>query len=212
MPRRPSNDSVETRVARKVQHSRRGTIFTPAMLAGVGSRYAVDKALQRLAQAGKLRRLSRGLYDKPRHDEVLGPLWPSVDQVVNAIIGKDKIRVQPSGTYAANLLGLSEQVPAKIVFLTDGTSRSIRAGPMHIALRHTSARDMAAAGRLSGLVIQAFKSLGPRHISRARIEHLRKTLPSSERRQLARDLDVAPRWMRPLLHDLADDSPVAAQK
>ena len=73
---------------------------------------AIDKALQRLVARGGLRRLSRGLYDKPRHDEVLGTLWPSVDAVVQALVGKHKLRVQPAGAYAANLLGLSEQVPA----------------------------------------------------------------------------------------------------
>lgn len=133
----------------------------------MGSRAAIDKALQRQVQRGKLLRLSPGLYDKPRHDELLGSLWPSLDAIVKAVAGKDRIRTQPSGVYAANLLGLSEQVPAQVVLLTDGMSRSVQAGPMEIRFQRTTPRRMAAAGRLSGLLIQAFKSLRAPHTTPA---------------------------------------------
>ncbi|OGT83640.1 MAG: hypothetical protein A3H91_10090 [Gammaproteobacteria bacterium RIFCSPLOWO2_02_FULL_61_13] len=205
MPRAASPHSIETQIARRVQRSARGTVFTPATFTTLGSRAAIDKALQRLVAQNALRRLSRGLYDKPRHDELLGTLWPSVDAVVQAVVGKHKLRVQPTGVYAANLLGLSEQVPAKVVLLTDGTSRSVRAGPMQIALKRTSPRNMAAANRMSGLVIQALKSLGPKHITPQRLAHLRKSLPAAERARLATDLNLAPGWMRPMLRALARD-------
>ena len=212
MPRAASPNSIDTQIAQRVQRSARGTVFTPAAFTALGSREAIDKSLQRLVAQGALRRLSRGLYDKPRHDEILGTLWPSVEDVVKAVVGKHKLRVQPAGVYAANLLGLSEQVPAKIVLLTDGTSRSIRAGPMQITLKRTSPRNMAAANRLSGLVIQAFKSLGPEHITPRRIAHLRKTLPVAERARLENDLNLAPGWMRPALRELAQDEPTKRKR
>jgi hypothetical protein len=207
MPRAASPHSIDAQIARRVRRSARGSVFTPATFTALGSRAAIDKALQRLVAKGELRRLARGLYDKPRHDELLGTLWPSVDAVVQAVVGKDKLRVQPAGVYAANLLGLSEQVPAQVVLLTDGASRSVRAGPMHITLKRTSPRNMAAADRLSGRVIQAFKSLGPEHITPQHLEHLRKTLPAAERARLLTDLDLAPGWMRPMLRELAQDGP-----
>jgi Family of unknown function (DUF6088) len=181
-------------------------VFTPATFGALGSRAAIDKALQRLVFKGVLRRLARGLYDKPRHDAILGTLWPSVDAVVKAVAGKHKLRVQPGGAYAANLLGLSEQVPARVVLLTDGVSRTIHAGPMWIAFKRTSPRNMAAANQLSGLVIQAFKGLGREHITPARLAHLRKTVPAPERAKLMRDLDLAPGWMRPFIRQLVDDT------
>jgi len=180
-------------------------VFTAASFGAFGSRAAIDKALQRLMTKGVLRRLTRGLYDKPRKDPILGTLWPSVDAVVKAVAGKHKLRVQPGGAYAANLLGLSEQVPARVVLLTDGVSRRIRAGPMWIEFKRTSPRNMAAANRLSGLVIQAFKGLGHDHITPARLAHLRQTVPAPERAKLVRDLGLAPGWMRPLIRQLADD-------
>ena len=201
--RRRVPSSIDAAVARRVQRAAPGSVFTPALFAKVGSRSAIDKALQRLVERGALRRLARGLYDKPREDPLLGTLWPSVDEVVKALRGKDRLRLQPTGTYAANLLGLSEQVPARVEFLTDGTSRTVQVGPMRIVLKRTTPRQMAAAGRSSGLVIQALRSLGPAHIGRDRLERLRRTLPASERRALLDDLALAPTWMRPLLLDLA---------
>lgn len=207
MPRKALQHSIETQISRRVHRSARGTVVTPATFAALGSRAAIDKSLQRLVAQGALRRLARGWYDKPRNDAMLGTLWPSVDAVVKALVGKDKLRVQPAGVYAANLLGLSEQVPAKIVFLTDGTRRSVRVGPMQLMLKRTSPRNMAAAGRLSGLVIQAFQSLGAQHITPERVAHLRKTLPAAERAALLADLALAPVWMQSFLRDLARDEP-----
>ena len=202
--RRRVPSSIDAAVARRVQRATPGTVFTPALFAKTGSRAAVDKALQRLVERGALRRLARGLYDKPRDDPLLGILWPSVDEVVKALIGKDRLRLQPTGAYAANLLGLSEQVPARVEFLTDGTSRTVQVGPMRIVLKRTTPRQMAAAGRSSGLVIQALRSLGPEHIGADRIARLRRTLPAGERRALLDDLALAPTWMRPLLRELAE--------
>jgi len=214
MPRAPSAHSLDTQLSRRVQRSASGTVFTPDSFATMGSRSAIDKALQRMVARGELRRLSRGLYDKPRHDELLGTLWPSVDAIVKAVAGKDRIRTQPTGVYAANLLGLSEQVPAQVVLLTDGISRTVQAGPMKISFKRTTPRQMAAAGRLSGLLIQAFKSLGAPHVTPTRLQRLRQTLPAEERAKVLQDLALAPAWMRPLLREVArtDDAPAISPR
>jgi hypothetical protein len=107
------------------------------------------------------------------------------------------------GAYAANLLGLSEQVPAKVVFLTDGATRTARIGSITIQLRRTTPRNMATAGRLSGLVIQALRSLGRRHITTQRIAHLKRSIPAADRRALIKDLRFAPAWMHPIFRELA---------
>lgn len=209
MPRAASPHSLDSQLSRRVHRCAGGTVFTPDAFATMGSRAAIDKALQRLVARGALRRLSRGLYDKPRHDELLGTLWPSVEAVVKAVAGKDRIRTQPTGVYAANLLGLSEQVPAQVVLLTDGISRTVQAGPMNISLKRTTPRQMAAAGRLSGLLIQAFKSLGAPHITPTHLARLRQVLPAQERAKVLTDLALAPAWMRPLMREVArtDDAP-----
>ena len=198
--------SIDNKILSRIYGLGRGTVLIPSRFSDLGSRQAIDLALHRLARRGTIRRLTRGVYDYPATHPQLGTLSPNPDAVARALAGRDKTRLQPSGTYAANLLGLSEQVPAKVVFLTDGPSRTIKIGRQEIHLRRTTPRNMAAAGRLSGLLMQAFRHLGKEHITPTRLEHLKRTLPSTERKQLLKDLRIAPAWMHPLFRELAEPS------
>lgn len=196
--------TIDSRLKSRIYGHGRGAVFTPNDFLDLGGRDAVDKALSRLTARGVIRRLARGLYEYPREHPELGTLSPDLEKVAKALAGKHRIRLQPAGAYAANLLGLSEQVPAKIVFLTDGPSRTVKIGRQEIQLRRTTPRNMAAAGRLSGLLMQAFRSLGRQHITRQRLARLKRTLPAKERKQLIKDLSLAPTWMHPFFRELAE--------
>jgi hypothetical protein len=182
-------------------------VFVPADFLDVGSRQAIDITLHRLTQKGTIRRLARGVYDFPKEHPVLGPLQPSAEAVAKALAARDCTRLQPAGAYAANALGLSEQVPAKAVFLTDGPSRTVKIGPMTIQLRRTTAKNMAAAGRLSGLVIQALRELGKEHVTPERRAQLKRSLPAQKRQELIKDIKLAPAWMHPIFRELAEEKP-----
>ncbi len=195
--------TVDTNIRSRIFGKGRGAVFTPNDFLDLGGRDAVDKVLSRLATQETIRRLARGLYEYPREHTELGTLSPDIEKIAKALAGKDRMRLQPAGAYATNLLGLSEQVPAKAVFLTDGPSRTVKIGRQEIQLRHTTPRNMAAAGRLSGLLMQAFRHLGREHITPQRIAHLKRTLPAKERQQLLKDLALAPAWMHPLFRHLA---------
>lgn len=197
--------TFDAKLKSRVYGSGMGSAFTPNDFLDIGRRDAVDKALSRLAAKGTIRRLARGLYEYPREHPELGMLSPDIEKVAKALAGKDRIRLQPAGAYATNLLGLSEQVPAKVVFLTDGASRTVKIGRQEIQLRRTTPRNMATAGRLSGLLMQAFRHLGKEHITPERMEHLNRTLPAKERQQLLKDLPLAPAWMHPLFRELAGE-------
>ena len=203
MARTRSPQSLENKLKMRIAAADAGSVFSPSYFLDLGNRAAVDKALSRLAAAGTIRRLGRGLYDHPKTHPQLGKLSPSVDDIAKALAGRHKIRLQPAGAYAANLLRLSEQVPAKVVFLTDGPSRKVRVGNRTIELRRTSSRNMAAAGRTSGLVIAALRELGQSHVTRARIAHLRALLSKPDRARLLKDLSLAPVWMHPFLRFIA---------
>ena len=187
--------SIDDQVLQRIQAQGPGWVFTPADFADLGSRTAVASALSRSKAAGTIRLLGRGLYDTPMAHPVLGLLWPAIESVAKALERKEGIRLQPSGVYAANLLGLSEQVPAQVVFLTDGATRTVKVGPTQISLKRTTPRNMAAAGRLSALLIQAFRSLGAANVTPQRIARLREKLPAVERATLLQDIALAPEWM-----------------
>ena len=202
---RKTTQSIDSQVIAAISGRGSGSVFVPADFLDLGSREAIDIVLHRLTRKGTIRRLARGVYDLPKEHPVLGPLAPSAETVARALAGRDHTRLQPAGAYAANALGLSEQVPVKAVFLTDGQSRTVKIGPMTIQLRRTTPRNMAAAGRLSGLLIQALRELGQEHVTPERREHLKRTLPADERRGLLQDLRLAPAWMHPIFRELAQE-------
>ena len=201
---RKTTQSIDSQILARIHKRRRGAVFVPADFLDLGSREAVDLALHRFARKGTIRRLARGVYDFPKEHPVLGLLSPSAEAVAHALAGRDRTRLQPAGAYAANILGLSEQVPAKAVFLTDGRSRTVKIGPTTIQLRRTTPRNMEAAGRLSGLLMQALRELGEEHVTPARREHLKRTLPADKRRELVKDLRLAPAWMHAIFWELAE--------
>jgi hypothetical protein len=204
--RRTSPQAIDSKILATINGRGRGSVFVPADFLALGSREAVDVALHRLARKGTIRRLARGVYDFPKQHPVLGPLSPSAEAIARALAGRDRTRLQPAGAYAANALGLSEQVPAKAVFLTDGPTRTVKIGQLTIQLRRTTARNMAAAGRLSGLLIQALRELGQEHVTPERREHLKRTIPADQRRGLLKDLRLAPAWMHPIFRELAEEN------
>jgi len=192
------------RLRRRIRAKGEGSVFAPKDFLDLGSRAAVDQALSRLERQGLIRRISRGIYDSPGWNERLGlTLSPSPDEVVRALARRDASSLQVSGAEAANALGLSTQVPARIVYLTDGESRRLKLGGQVIELRHTSPRNLATAGRTSGTVIQALRHLGRAQVDETTIRHLQRVLSERDKETLHRDRVHAPGWMQPILIEIA---------
>jgi hypothetical protein len=126
--------------------------------------------------------------------------------VARALAGKGGTKLQPTGAYAANLLGLSDQVPAKVVFLTDGRSKHIRLGKLDIVLKKTSPRMMATAGRGSGMVIQALRYLGKAHVTDDTVRRLDRRMSDVDRKRLLKDVAYAPVWIGNIMRRLATKS------
>ncbi len=181
---------------------RRGWCFTPSDFLALGNNPAVRKALSRLEKNGFIRRLSWGLYEYPRKHPKLGLLPPDIDQVVTATARKDNLKLLASGAYAANLLGLSDQVPAKVVYLTEGLSRKIRVGKRDIIFKTTTPKNIATAGTFAGLVIQALKYLGKDHVKAATIAKLKRRLGKEEIASLKKYQRYAPAWIQKVIQNL----------
>lgn len=199
--------SIDNKTLSRIYGHGGGWVFTPAHFLDLGSRTAVATALKRHKQAGIIRQLARGLYDYPIDHPVLGRIAPSADAVARALASRDAVRLQPTGAYAANVLGLSEQVPARIEFLTDGSSRRVKLGRREINLKRTTPRNMATAGRKSGTIIQALRWLGALHVDDKILAILRRQLSDADRAQLKKDLKYAPDWIAGILRRLADGAP-----
>ena len=171
-------DSIDAAILDRIQSGAPGDVFAPTDFLDLGSRAAVDQALSRNCRAGLIRKASRGLYDVPHNHPLIGPLSSSPDAVIKAVARRDGIVLQPAGGRCANDLGISDQVPAKAVYLTNGRSRRIQVGKSQITLKHASSRTMATAGTVSGHVIQALRWIGRRYVDDRIIA---QTAPESER-------------------------------
>lgn len=110
---------------------------------------------------------------------------------------------QFSGPYAANRLGLSEQVPAKILILTDGTPRRVSLGKLTLIFRHAAPRSLLGAGRPAGLVIQALRHLRKTGLSSADIGRLRQRLDVATKADLVALAPSLAAWMQPIVREIA---------
>jgi hypothetical protein len=116
-------------------------------------------ALSRLAREGTVQRLGRGLYYYPKTNKRLGiAIPPDPDVIADALARQTGSRIAPSGATAANRLGLSTQVPAKPVYLTDGRSRQVRVGNFVVVVRHVAPKELPIGNRTSATVLQALRS------------------------------------------------------
>lgn len=202
--------TLSQQITGRLARAPRDWVFTRFDLIDLGSPHAVGMALTRLTRSGCIRRVARGLYDVPRTHPILGVLAPSPHAVAEAVARREGACIQPSEAVAANLLGLSEQVPARIAYETDGARRTVRVGQVEIRFAKRSPRKLRSATRMSRLLFSALRNLGRAHVTNERVAHLRRVLTVSDRRRLLTDLRFAPAWMHPFLRYIAEDQVPAA--
>lgn len=204
MARTKSTDSLESRILARMKRGRSQAVFASIQFLDLGNRAALDQALSRLCRAGTIERAGRGLYHLARKHPLFGKLGADPEEIVKAIARRDGLRVQESGAYAANAMRLTEQVPARIIYDTDGPSRKVRLrGNLAIEFKHRSTRRMAGAGRVTGMVISALANIGKKHVTTQRLAHLRRELRPEHKRRLLADLALAPTWMHRYLRYIA---------
>ncbi|WP_200979813.1 DUF6088 family protein [Echinicola sp. 20G] len=191
--------NTERAIEKSIKSKPKGTLFFPEDFREYGSGVAVRKALQRLKEYGTIKSLAQGIYVRPKINPLIGEVLPTADEVAQAIAKRDKIRIVPTGTYALNALGLSTQVPMKLVFLTDGAPREIKLGKRSIKLKKTTPKNLAAKGSISALVIQALREIGKDHLSTAEKFRIIELLKSENPRHLKHDMDLAPVWIRQIM-------------
>ncbi|MEG2970478.1 MAG: DUF6088 family protein [Akkermansia sp.] len=186
-----------------------GDVFTSSEFLNVEQRNALDKAFSRLADKGTIRRLAPGLYDIPKMGKFVNRILPpNPELIAEAWAKKNKAKILPNGVFAANALGLSDQMSGQYIYLTDKASKDLNILNTSIRFRRTSPRYMATAGKITGVVIQALRSLGrialenDQKYSKFVTKRLKVRLSQEEKRQLRKDWDNIPVWMRPILNDV----------
>lgn len=194
--------SITKQVLKRIRGHGKWLVFTPKDFLDLGSRAAVDQALSRLTRDGKIRRIERGLYDYPRVSTRLGQLSPNPDAVVQALARKTGSQILPSGARAANTLGLSTQVPARLVYLTDGPSRDVVIGRQRIQLRNTASKYFSGNSG-ADIAVQALRHLGRNTVDDTAIRKVRSALSDHDKRALRKTIGKVPDWMAPYIKQIA---------
>jgi hypothetical protein len=201
--------SVQANILDYLRHQGCGQVSTSKDLLHLGSRAAIDQALSRLAKAREIQRLSRGLYCLPRTNPRLGiVVGPDADDIAHALARQTGSQIAPSGALAANQLGLSTQVPAKNVYLTDGRSREVQVGNQVFVMKHVAPKELPIGSPLSAAIFQALRYLGAGSIDDDVISRLRRRLSTKQQRELLRDARYTTGWIGDVVRRIGSDDRV----
>lgn len=188
-------NSITAQITKRIRLKKRGWVFRPKDFLDLGPRTAVDQVLSRLVRQGFIRRLDRGIYDYPKQHSILGDLSPDSASLAQAVSAKSGDKVFPSGAMAANLLGLSTQVPAKTAYLTNGSSRTREIGGRTITLKHARLPLLNNLSDKVNLTLQALAYLGKDNIDDQVIRRCASQLNDRDMRGLVTAIVHVPGWM-----------------
>lgn len=194
--------SVENKILSVIKSKKYGTILFASDFADAGERKTINKAFERIALSGKIIRLARGIYCKPKVDTEFGfgVIYPSVDDVAQAIAQRDKCRIVPTGNTALNKLGLSTQVPMNAVYLTDGTPRRIKIyNGRGILFKHVVPKRLDFKSELIMLITFALQTLGQGNLSEEQFSRIKQLLSNEPKERISEDLKLIPGWIRSII-------------
>ncbi len=192
-------ESVENKIYNSIKRRKNGTIFFASDFTSVSNGQAVNKALERLAKGKKILRLSKGIYWKPRIDTDLGLglLYPTLEEIANAIAKRDRSRIMPSGDYALNRLGLSTQVPMNAVFYTDGTPRRIQVyNGRGIRFLRVAPKKLAFKNKVSAMLTFALQTVGRNNLSVEQQKRVDEIVAKVPQETIINDYPLMPDWIR----------------
>ena len=207
--------ALKSHISALIEAAEPGQVWVPTDFVQLGSRDAIDKTLQRMVQAGELRRIERGLYDKPRVNSLTKrPTMPDYRVVVDAIARRDHLRLLVDGMTAANDLGLTNAVPARVTIHTESRRRAVQLDKLSIEFKHTAPSRLYWAGRPAMRVVQALHWLKDALTSERSLilSKLTKVLDSpiygaAIRQDLLDGFNMLPAWMQSLVLDLPGCDP-----
>ena len=194
--------NTHNQIENKIRKSSKGKIFFAEDFQKFGTSENIRQVLRRLEEQGVIVRLAHGIYLNPKKDELLGIVYPSIEQIAKEIAKRDKARIAPTGVMAMYLLGLSTQIPLHAVYLTDGAQREINIGKSKIKFKKTSPRNLAVKDGLLQLIIQAYKITGEKNISQAFEEKLIPYIKKLDENILNPQLKFAPVWIQKRIRNI----------
>ena len=180
----------------RINRSDIGTVYVAVDFVDISDKTSVNAYLARLVDEGLIRRVLRGVYDKPEYNDFLEEyVAPSPDKVANALARNFGWSIVPCGDTALNLLGLSTQVPAAWVYVSDGTYKEYTYDNTTIQFKRTTNKEVSKLSYKTALTVQALKALGKDKIDDTVISRLSKLLTAEEKKTMFEEAKAATSWI-----------------
>lgn len=189
-------NSLKYKIVSRIYGNGRGWCFTRSDFLDIASPETVDITLFRLNIKNVIIRVLRGVYCYPKYNKTLGMfLTPNIDNIAIAIARKFNWEIQPTGDVALNLLGLSNQIQGKYVYLSNGPSKQYKSGKNELIFKKTALKNSGFKHRKSSLIFQAVKALGKENTTEETIEMIRKFISTDERQKILKDTEKTTAWV-----------------
>jgi len=199
--------TMKKKILDRIRRFEPGRAFMAKDFLDIASRGTIDVTLSALIQDHTIRRIRRGLYDIPKvNPDLGGTLSPDIDQVARALARRYRWTIVPEGAWAANLLGVSTQVPAKIIYLSDGPNQKVQLGRRTIHFKHARPHVLGHEEGLPALAIQALRYIGKEGLDGALIQRLRSLLSQTEKHSLVKATRFGPDWIYETSKKVAENS------
>ncbi len=192
--------TISAKIENIIKQSDKGKLIFISDFSELNNYDTIRKSLQRLVKKGLIIRISKGIYYYPKKDEILGIVYPSIEEIGKAIAKRDKARIIPTGAFARHLLGLSTQIPMNVIYLTDGSARKIRIGEKTIVFKKTSPKNLSYENQLSSLIIQSLKSKKENNITEKEKQIIKQIIiQSGKQKEIETDIKNAQVWIRKII-------------
>ena len=196
--------NIKHNVMRSIDESQPHSIFFISDYADLGAAETIRKIVYEATITGVLEKAGHGIYIKPKISR-FGKVPVPLEKIAREIADRDKCEILPTGSTAANLIGLSTQVPMNLFYITTGSTRTIKIGDRKISFRHASPKNFAAKGRVIPLLIQGIKEVGAKNISGVEYEAIRLFIDKQQDPYLQEDLPLAPVWIQRIIKKLMQE-------
>ena len=189
--------SAKDRIMAKIARHGRGWIFSAQDFMPEFKRYEIDASLKALSDGGAIRKICRGIYDYPSYSELLHqPSAPDLYGVARTFAAKFRWNIYPSGDTALNFFGLSTQIPAKLVFISNGPSRTLDTPFGTIYFKHSALRETSFRYMESGLAVQALREIGQANLTPEIANRIKGKFGDGLLQKIRRDIITSANWIQ----------------
>ena len=193
-------------IQERIGNAAEGTVFVSSDFADIADTETIRRNLNRLTQAGVVRRILKGVYEKPEYSEMLKEyVAADPDAVAKALARSYHWTIAPCGNTALNLLGLSTQVTAVWSYISDGPYKTYEWNSQRLEFKHRTNKEITGLSDMTALVIQALKTLGKTNVNSKTVQALQARLTDTDKAAMLKEAAQSTDWVYDTIRQIAGE-------